>query len=257
MAISYENPYEDRPGWEPPEIPDHLINPDDHTHSASAILYDHDYYENVKDALDALFATASEYDVVVEVLDFENNPIEDLRVEYEGNFIEDGAKYTDADGQITLEDMQGTVTVTPEDCEDAETEFDPIMIEEVHAGQTVTIEGSYTGEVEEQAIYYGVQEEPEEYDEDFIIGLQGIVEDAEDQEHEFTVNVPENEYVYYSYPADWGEAEFWHGGLEGGFQEEEAAVEVGNTDFILYRSSEHGLGDNVNIEVEEAEEAEF
>lgn len=102
-------------------------------------------------------------------------------------------------------------------------------------------------------VYVGVAEEPTNYTSAFILGL------PKKNEHKpllngklssFTVNAGINQYIYYCLPASMGTCNFSVGGWEGGFflvDTIKFTNETGNTDadtnYYIYRSDEHGLGE--------------
>jgi hypothetical protein len=95
------------------------------------------------------------------------------------------------------------------------------------------------------AIYYGVSEKPEVFNNDFILGLTKTV--RSNKLPSITVTANENQYVYYCLPYSYGECTFTVGGWEGGFVEETDSFSFTNSHghteiYRIYRSENHGLG---------------
>ena len=92
--------------------------------------------------------------------------------------------------------------------------------------------------------FYGVTSKPSGYTEEDIEALTGALSNS--RAGSFTVTAETGEYIVYAYPARLGEASFWVGGFEGGFQSPET-VSVTNSagyteDYYIYRSTNSGLG---------------
>ena len=95
------------------------------------------------------------------------------------------------------------------------------------------------------AVYYGVSEKPELYDNDFILGFEKVL--RSNKEPSITVTANDNQYVYYCLPYSYGECTFTVGGWEGGFVEETNSFSFTNSHghteiYRIYRSENHGLG---------------
>ncbi len=76
------------------------------------------------------------YDVIVEVLDYQEEPLEEMEVTTEPHEV---SGTTDEDGKVTLPDIEGEVDIQVID-EDEYSIFEPKTVTEENAGETITFE---------------------------------------------------------------------------------------------------------------------